>query len=105
MNNISIIANEAIASGFFEEEEISSFIENGIEIPFHTFSKWKSLGYIPKNGQHGWECFLWKKKRVNKNKSEESSEDIEIKKNEFYLAKSYLFHSSQVKTLEEDICL
>lgn len=100
MNNMQIIANEAVASGYFTKEEVAEFIENGIDIPFHTYSIWKTSGYIPKAGTHGWECKLWRKKNVKNNIDEKEATEDE-RKREFYLTKSFLFHISQVKKLEE----
>lgn len=103
MNNMQIIANEAVASGYFTEEEIEELIENGEDIPFHTYAIWKSrYGMVPKRNSKGWECRLWRKKdkkKVDEKETEEVSE--EDRKNNFYLTKSFLFHISQLQKLEE----
>ncbi len=101
MNNATIIANEAVASGFFTEEQIDELISEGQDIPFHTYSIWKKyFGMVPKKGSHGWECKLWRKKD---RKSDVKEDDIseEERKRDFYLTKSFLFHSSQVETIAD----
>ena len=100
MNNTQIIANEAVASGFFTEEEVAELVEEGKDIPFHTFAVWKAAGFVPKAGTHGWECRLWRKKNTKSNVDENEATEEE-RKREFYLTKSFLFHISQVQRLEK----
>ena len=100
MNNSEIIANEAVASGFFTETEIEELTRSGQDIPFHTFAGWKARRMVPKSGSHGWETRLWKKKNQKK-PGEEAAPDLD--KNEgFYLAKSFLYHISQCEEVKED---
>ena len=100
MNNMQIIANEAVASGFFSEEEVRVLIEEGKDIPFHTYAIWKSIGFAPKAGSCGWECRLWRKKNAKSN-IDDNEVTEEERSNEFYLTKSFLFHISQVQKLEK----
>ena len=88
MNNDAIIMQEALASGFFTEEELQSFLETGQEIPFHTYAVWKRKGMVPKAGSHGWQTRLWKRKSG-------MDEGFESDNNRFFLTKSFLFHETQ----------
>ena len=101
VNNMEIIANEAVASGFFKKEEVEELLENGEDIPFHTYAIWKAAGFVPRAGVHGWECRLWRKKNKAKEETEEEKASEEERKRDFYLTKSFLFHVSQVKRIEE----
>lgn len=104
MNNMQIIVNEAIASGFFSKEEIKGLIESGKDIPFHTYAVWKSMGFVPMAGTHGWECRLWRKKKNKKEVDEKEMAEVtdDEQKRDFYLTKSYLFHISQVEKMNLD---
>lgn len=99
MNNMQIIMNEAIASGYFTEDEVIKMIESGEDIPFHTYAVWKNNGMVPKSGSHGWECKLWRKKC--KKEGDEKEMDSEEVNKDFYLTKSFLFHISQVEELKK----
>lgn len=97
MNNRKIIKQEAVASGFFSEDEVKDLIEQNRDIPFHTYSVWRSrYGLVPKKGEHGWQTKLWKHKQKKVLEEEDSG------KKEFYLAKSFLFHISQCAKEDED---
>ena len=98
MNNSQIIMNEAIESGYCTLEEIEQLLAEGKDIPFHTFSAWKKQGLVPKEGSHGWETRLWRRKKL----SPSAKADTEIKNQGFYLQKSFLFHISQCEELKED---
>ena len=98
MNNMEIVMSEAVASGYFEEAEVLRLVEEGEDIPFHTFSHWKSLGYIPKKGSKGWEARIWRKK--DKSSEIDEKEAIEEERQKaFYLTKSFFFHISQCEKL------
>ncbi len=94
MNNNAIIMQEALASGFFTEEELQSLLEAGKEIPFHTYAGWKRKGMVPKAGSHGWQTRLWKRKSV-------TDDNAETDNNGFFLTKSFLFHISQCEPINE----
>ena len=98
MNNMQIIAQEAVASGLFTKQDIEGLLDEGRDIPFHTFSVWKSRGLVPRKGSHGWETRLWKRKVKkdggDKNATKEDGEG-------FYLAKSFLFHIDQCEPIQE----
>ena len=97
MNNSQIIMNEAIESGYCTSEEIEQLLAEGKDIPFHTFSAWKKQGLVPKEGSHGWETRLWRRKKL----SPSAKADTEIKNQGFFLQKSFLFHISQCEELKE----
>ena len=97
MNNSQIIMNEAIESGYCTSEEIEQLLAEGKDIPFHTFSTWKKHGLVPKEGSHGWETRLWRRKKLNPS----AKADAEIKNQGFFLQKSYLFHISQCEEIDE----
>ena len=90
MTNVEIIANEALANDVFSAEQIAEFLEEG-EIPLHTIQGW-SARYgqrcIIKRGEHGIPTKLWKVKKVK-------AEDEELKE-QYYLAKSYLWTRDQI---------
>ena len=97
MNNSQIIMNEATESGYCTPEEVEQLVADGEDIPFHTFSAWKKQGLVPKEGSHGWETWLWRKKKLNPS----DKADAEIKNQGFFLQKSFLFHISQCEELKE----
>ncbi len=99
MDNNGIILNEAVLSGFFTQEEVDGLVSSGEYIPFHTFSTWKRMGFVPRKGSHGWETRLWRKKPAKKDDGEDDAATNEAG---YYLAKSFLFHISQCDRLQED---
>ena len=98
MNNSQIIMQEAVASGYCSQEEVEKLAAEEKDIPFHTFSGWKKHGLVPKEGSHGWETRLWRRKKL----SPSAKADAEIKNQGFFLQKSFLFHISQCEELKED---
>ncbi len=99
MNNAQIIMNEAVASGYCTPEEVEQLLADGKDIPFHTFATWKKKGLVPKEGTHGWQTRLWRKKALNP--SDPGSSDV--KNQGFYLQKSFLFHISQCEEIKEEV--
>ncbi len=97
MNNSQIIQNEAVASGYMSAEEVERLISEGKEIPFHTFATWKQRGMIPKEGSHGWQTKLWRKRRDRRTDSSTG----EVMDQGFFLQKCFLFHISQCEELKE----
>ena len=89
--------SEAVASGYMSEDEVNQLMADGKDIPFHTFSAWKNKGLVPKEGSHGWETRLWRRKKL----SPSAKADTEIKNQGFFLQKSFLFHISQCEELKE----
>ena len=81
MKNRDIIRDAAIRANVVTEEEAAEMEAGGREIPFHTASGWEQKGYRVKDGETGTEVRLWKKKDNDK----------------FYLARAYLYGSSQVE--------
>ena len=81
MKNKDIIREAAIQTGMVTAEEAEELDSKGMEIPFHTAAGWKQKGYSVRDGEAGTEVKLWKKKDGD---------------NRFYLAKAYLYSSSQV---------
>ena len=108
MNNDEIIANVAISKGLLTPGEINDLLEAGKEIPLHTFRGWVAAGkregvtYRIKKGEHGIETKLWKKQMTKKNKSDTEDPAAGDTKDEFYLAKAYLFWKDQVEEMVED---
>lgn len=90
MTNAEIILTEQITRGITEE--------------LHTFSKWKSLGFKVKAGEHGIETRLWKYNKKHKEEVPDDADEETKKKyrSGFYLAKSYLFKRSQVEEIKEE---
>ena len=108
MNNDEIIANVAISKGLLTPDEINDLLEAGKEIPLHTFRGWEAAGkragvtYRIKKGEHGIETKLWKKKMTKKTDSDTKDPATSDTKDEFYLAKAYLFWKDQVEQAVED---
>lgn len=100
MTNAEIICNEAVASGFYTEEEVEELLSDGEMPKLHTYAFWKSIGFVPVAGSHGWPCKLWLKKK-SKSEIDEQEASEEERKRDFYLTKSFLFHISQVQKIEE----
>jgi len=82
MNNREIIKEIALSEGIITEEEAAGMEERGEEIPLHTVSGWRQKGHTVKEGEHGIEAKLWKKK------------DGE---NRFFKQKAYLYTRNQVE--------
>ncbi len=101
MNNATIICAEAVASGFYTEQEIEKLADAGKMPDFHTYNTWKTLGMVPKRGSKGWQCRLWRKKDKRSDVKEEDVSENELK-HQFYLTKSFLFDKSQCELLKED---
>ena len=107
MNNDEIIANVAISKGLLTPDEINDLLEAGKEIPLHTFRGWEAAGkragvtYRIKKGEHGIETKLWKKKMTKKTDSDTEDPATGDTKDEFYLAKAYLFWKDQVEEAVE----
>ena len=100
MNNMQIIIETAIANNIYTEEEIEDMLENGEDIPFHSFSAWKAMGYVPKKGSHGICTNLWRHK--DSKKEDETEEVTEENKRSFYLTKTYLFPKELVEKIKEN---
>lgn len=87
MTNLGIIMAECTARGITE--------------PVHTFAKWKSLGYVVKQGEHAlFETRLWKH-TAKTTHDDETGEDVE--KENMYMTKAFLFGESQVKKIEDKL--
>lgn len=87
MTNVDIIAAEVVARGIKEE--------------VHTFSKWKSLGFIVKKGEHAlFETKLWKFK--TKDSNVEDTEEEQIEHGRMYLTRAFLFGKSQVEEVKNN---
>ena len=100
MNNIQIIIRDAVASGYFTEDEVGRLLSEGKDIPFHTYAIWKARGMVPKKGSHGYETMLWRKK--GKKPDDADNSEVCEEKDGFYLTKSYLFHISQCERCTEE---
>ncbi len=84
MKNDEIIAE--IAASIYGEDAVQEMVRQGKEIPLHSFSGWKSRGYVVKTGEHGIETKLWKKRNPS-----------DGEKDQFYLTKTFLFSEKQVE--------
>jgi len=93
MNNESIIANVAVNSGLYTQDQIEEIINSGNEIPLHTLQGWKKRGYLVNKGEHGIECQLWKRKKCLASQEDDEENLSELN---FFLTKSFLFSYSQV---------
>ena len=92
MTNEQIIIDAAII--IFGQDAVMEMLAEGKEIPLHTIAGWKSRGnYRVIKGEHGYECRLWKKRKVKSVEGDPYEE--------FYKAKAYLFTETQVELVNE----
>lgn len=99
MNNEQMIVAAAIKYGLYTEEQIDKILEEQGTLPVHSFGIWKTLGFVPKKGSHGYEAYLWKKKtKKQPDEDEEVTEDI---KKDFVKVKTFLFDIRQVESLNK----
>ena len=94
MNNEQIIANIAIESGYLTPERVEELINDGQEIPLHTLKGWAHRGFNIKEGEHGIEARIWRKRKKNKNDDQDKA-DSEVENRDFYLTKAFLFTADQ----------
>lgn len=100
-SNEQIITDIAIQ--LFGEDEVDKMLEEEGEIGLHTADYWRRKGFLVKKGEHGYETRLWKK-RKRKDKKDEAADDTdndEVINRDFFLAKSFLFTSSQVVMMKK----
>lgn len=101
MTNSQIIVTEALSSGLFTEEEVQKYAEKGMEIPLHSFAKWKALGFRVKKGEHARIVTrLWKFKDKSKESDESDTANMDVDgegNDSYYKAKTYLFTLEQVE--------
>lgn len=72
----------------------------GITEEVHTFSRWKSMGYIVRKGQHAlFETHLWKFKA--RAKDIEEDKEVQVENGKMFLAKAFLFGKSQVEVMKD----
>ena len=101
MTNEQIIIDTAVALGLYNESQIEEYLEEQGTLPLHTFAVWKSLGYAPKKGTHGYETRLWKRKNKKDKEADKDNEEIsDENKRDFYLTKAFLFDISQVEKIQ-----
>lgn len=100
MTNEEIILSEAIK--IYGEDKVQEMINNGEEIPLHTYQGWMERGpYRVKKGEHGIETRLWKRKKKDENKdgNYEEQESLIPSNRDFFLAKAFLFKMEQVEKI------
>lgn len=85
MTNIQRICEAAILSGVYTPEEIQQMLENDIEIPLHTKSRWRKKGMKVREGAEGITTKLWLKKG---------------KEDKYYLVDVILYSEDMVDTYE-----
>lgn len=101
MTNQEIIFKEAINNKVYTEAEAIEIIKAYGELPIHTFAHWKEAGYTVKKGEHAKiTTKLWKY-RANKKKAEESAENEDEVKANYYMCKAFLFTFDQVEKIQE----
>lgn len=111
MNNEKLIINAAVQHGLYTIEEVEEIIAEKGELPLHSASGWKKRSpagyeYRIKKGEHGLETRLWKKRKVQKNKKDDSKQKDDtqkkVEKSYFYLAKTYLFTLKQMELIKRE---
>ncbi len=92
MTNEQIILEAAII--IYGQDAVMEMLANGKEIPLHTIAGWRARGnYRVIKGEHGYECRLWKKRKVKSVEGDPYEE--------FYKAKAFLFTETQVELVDE----
>lgn len=100
MSNEEIIVKSAISAGIFSEEEAAAYIMNGLRLPIHAFSEWKSCGYMVKKGEHAaLTVSIWKPK-TRKRKDGKTVEADKEEDDGFFLTTAYLFTKQQVEAIK-----
>lgn len=104
MTNEQIIANVAIGAGIYTQEEVERIIADRGELPIHSLIGWKMRSpkgyeYRVRQGEHGIECKLWKKRKKKGRESQEESSPEE-NPSDFFLVKTYLFTDKQIELKE-----
>ena len=105
MNNEQLIMQAAHT--IFNDDQIEELLINYGEVPLHSYAYWKARGFSVKSGQKAIiKTNLWKKKSKKKNdenpeSSEESSGDVELRKDGFFLTPTSLFFIDQVEKTRE----
>ncbi len=95
MNNIHIIATEAVTQGIFTEDQVQAYISEG-DLPIHTFDMWSKAGFIVRKGQKARLITkLWKPAKV-KNRETGREEDGWVK------VKAFLFTADQVAPAKKE---
>ena len=97
MNNSQIIEQAAIDSGFFTPAEVERLVAEGKQIPFFTYTMWKKKGYVPREGCHGFQTKIWKKRKTDQRNGSSGEENPE---GCFFKVKCSLFHESQVVAVD-----
>lgn len=93
MTNEQIIIAAAII--IFGQSFVDEMLAAGKELPIHTIGGWKARGpYRVIKGEHGYECRLWKKRKVKSVEGDPYEE--------FYKAKAFLFTESQVELITDE---
>ena len=101
MTNIEIICNELVNHKIYTENELTTMLEKGIDIPCHTYNEWKKLGYQVKKGEKASIATrLWKHNDKKEPKYDKDGKEIEQR--DFYLNYAYLFLASQVEKQGEE---
>lgn len=92
MTNEQIILEAAII--IYGQDAVMEMLANGKEIPLHTIAGWRARGnYRVIKGEHGYECRLWKKRKVKSVEGDPYEE--------FYKAKAFLFTETQVELVDD----
>lgn len=98
MTNFELITGAAIAEGIFTEKEIVDTIKQTGDLPLHTFTEWKRLGYSVKKGEHAkLTCFIWRHKEKKGTLPMKDGDDVEVDESHFYKTKAHFFTADQVE--------
>ncbi len=88
------IEDDDSSDGLYGECAVDEMLAKGKEIHLHTIAGWRTRGnYRVIKGEHGYECRLWKKRKVKSVEGDPYEE--------FYKTKAYLFTETQVELVNE----
>ncbi len=97
MSNEEIIYK--IAEEIYGEDALISLLEKGHEIPLHTLKGWEIRHFRVREGEHGIETRLWKRKKRKNDVPDEDTSGQAPEGRDFYLAKAFLFREDQVEPI------
>lgn len=102
MTNLEIITNAAIAAELYTEDEAKTIISERGELPIHTYTQWRKMGYQVKRGEKSalvCDLWRWKEEKTEVTTKDGKAEDIDT--SHHYKQKAYLFTVQQVEKVQQ----
>ena len=101
MTNLEIIITEGLIQGILTPEQVNATLQDGLDLPLHTFAEWKRLGFAVKKGEKAkMSTMIWKWTNKSKKADETTDTDApECATGHFYMSKAHFFTSEQVERI------